>query len=397
MTASRAVPQTRWVSPTRERKRSEFTCLCFGLGFLCLIGVVLAVSLTHRTGNGYATFGTLWASGKAAVNGLNPYTHYPETFHAPDYSAWDLNLNPPWTLPVLEALSHLTIEHFKQVWTVLTGLCFLAGGLILIARQPELQGRQILWLMLCAPAIATFNEGQIYAWPFLFGTLAWLANKKGHLLLAGLVVGIIVSLRPTMCLVLLLLLLAGHRKIAAAAIGSSFMLYVLPLVMYGPVIYVEWLHALADGNRHWIHAANIAIWPAFTRTGHPYIGAVIAVLLVLLVCGWAFRNRPEFTHTCGAGLCLGVACAPLAWFHYILFVAPFFMTRRWTALPMMAAALFLIRTEFSDTTRGILYLVATLMILASFVRGRYWLSFVRPRIIYDPPPIEAAEIVIENA
>jgi hypothetical protein len=79
-------------------------------------------------------------------------------------------------------------------------------------------------------------------------------------------------------------------------------------------------------------------------------------------------KKPDFNTTSGAALCLGVLCAPLAWFHYILFAAPFFMTRKWTALAMTGAGMFLIVTLYLPAAiLGILYLVATVLILSFFL------------------------------
>lgn len=280
----------------------------------------------------------------------------------------DLNLNPPWTLLFLQPFSRLSLARFKEVWTLLSGICLLAGCLILVTQQSLLQGRQVLWLLACAPTIEMIDQGQIYAWPFLIGVLAWMNYRKGRLLAAGIAIGMIVSLRPTMGFVLLVLLLAGHRKIACASVGTILAVYAVPLLIYGPTIYVEWLHAFA-GDTHWMSPINIAIMPLLARRGYPHLGVWIAAAIVIGVCWWAFRRRPDFTSASGAAFCLGILCAPLAWFLYVLFAAPFFMTRKWTLWTTSGAALLLIRSQLTEPTRGLLYLIATLTMLIFFLRS----------------------------
>jgi hypothetical protein len=355
----------------RTRQRRDLTRLGIGCGLFCLLIAVLTSALGHRDGNKYITFGTLWASGNAANNGLDPYAAYPETYQGKSdgngSAAFpDLNFNPPWTIPSLQALSRLPLERFAQVWTLLTGVCLFAGCIILIVRHPELQARQVLWLSLCAPTLITISSGQVYGWPFLLGALAWLFCKDRRFIAAGIAVGVIVSLRPTMAPWILMLFLAGNRKIAVASFGTFLALYALPLAIYGPIIYVQWLHAVA-GDKHWLDPLNISIPALLARHGHAPVGIAFAILIALAACGWALRKKPDFTTVSGAALCMAIVCAPLAWFHYVLFVAPFFMTRRWSTLAMCGACPLLIITLFSATTRGLIYLVATIAILCVFL------------------------------
>ena len=165
----------------------------------------------------------------------------------------------------------------------------------------------------------------------------------------------------------MLLVLARHRRIAAVGIGTVLMLYILPLAIYGPAVYFEWFKAF-NADKHWLHPLNIAFMPLVARYTHPHLGAAIAVLLALYIGWWAVMKKPDFNTTSGAGLCLGILCAPLGWFQYILFVAPFFMTRKWTALAKIGAGMFLIVTLYLPASiLGILYLVATVLILSFFV------------------------------
>jgi len=357
--------------------RREATRFGIAVGLLCLSITFLASLLGHREGNDYTTFGTLWASGHAAINGLNPYAGYAETYQN-DYSQFgttatfpDVNLNPPWTLPLIEGLSRFSLKRFTLVWTLLNGACFFASCILLIVQYPQLEGRQVIWFSLCTPTIMTLASGQVYGWGFLAAVLAWMFHRDGRLAAAGVAAGFLIALRPTMVPWLILLVLANHRKVAAVAAATIFTLYLLPLAIYGPAVYVEWFHAF-QGDLHWLHPLDIAFMPLFARYHLPHLGMALAVLFGVTGCWWAVRKTPDFSTTSGVALCLGILCAPLAWFHYILFPAPFFMTRRWTALSATGACLFLIITLFIPAgIQGVVYLVGTVLILCSFLSFRH--------------------------
>ncbi len=353
-----------------ETKRLELTRLGFACGLFFLLITVLASFFAHRDGNRYVTFGTLWASGRAAVEGLDPYVAYPATYRGriagqgpANYP--DLNLNPPWTMPFTQGLSHLSLASFTQVWTVLTGLCFLGGCGILIREQSELQGRQVIWLSLCAPTLLTLVSGQVYGWAFLFGVLAWSFQRRGHWLATGIAIGCAVAIRPPMGFWLLFLFLRGYRRIAIVAAGTIAALFAAPLLVYGVAIYKEWLRAFA-GDMHWLDPVNIAIMPFFRRYGHPSWGIAIAILIAVGVGWWIVKKRPDFTAVSGAALCVGMLSGPLAWMHYVLFAAPFFMARRWTKLSTAGACL-LLMIPLSAPVSGFLYLAGTIFILAFFI------------------------------
>jgi Protein of unknown function (DUF2029). len=368
-TRTDAVRRAETISATTRRSRSKHTELLFVIGFLYFASVVVMLCLNSKI----SAFGTLWASGRAASNGTNPYAEYPESFRVdleelfripfPPFA--DKNLNPPWVLPPLQAISHLPIKRAKQVQVLLSGLCFAIGCLILITHQPAIRARQVLWLLMCMPTFLTLGSGQVYSWVFLVSALAWMFNKTGRLVAAGIAAGAIVAFRPTMIIWLLLLYLAGHRKIVGSSLVTICSLYALPVFIYGPKIYIEWFRAFAN-DQHWRDPTNIALMPLFMRHGHTVVGFAIASGILFLSCWWALRFRPSFNPVSGAGLCIGMVCGPLGWWLYILFVAPFFMVRRWTAMPMIAACFFLIPPRISPTL-GTCYLVATLMMLAFFM------------------------------
>jgi Glycosyltransferase family 87 len=369
------------------RIRSSAAKVYYFCAYACFIVLVTSLCFVHREGNGYTTFGTYWASGHAAINDLNPYAAYPETFQ--NGLGLDLNFNPPCVLPLLQLLSHLPIQQFAVVWTIAMGLFFAAGAALLVRNHPALQARQIFWLLFSIPTINTLVIGQIYGLPFFLCALAWLLIKRNNEVGAAIAIGVFVAIRPTMVFWPVLLFLAGHRKLAIRSIATTAVLYVLPLPIYGLTIYREWFAALRS-DQHGVSPLNIAIDPVLSRLGLHSFGVLIAIVLAVLLGWWAYKKSPNLISVSGAGICAGILCAPLAWFYYVLFLAPLFAARPWRLIATLAACLFLLPVSLSVAVSGIPHLAAVLMILHCFI-------WPHPKV-YDPPPLaEGAEIVIVNA
>lgn len=158
------------------------------MGHLCragsiIVGFLLFYFLQAPVAKN-SVFGTYWASGRAASMGLNPFATYPTTFRA-NYSNYDgpsaapdLNLSPPVLLPLFQALSHLSLSNFAKASSAISFLLPLATVVLLLARNPRMQNRQILWLLFAEPTPATFLNGQIYFFLFLLGAAAWISFSQ---------------------------------------------------------------------------------------------------------------------------------------------------------------------------------------------------------------------------
>ncbi len=165
-----------------------------------------------------------------------------------------------------------------------------------------------------------------------------------------------------------LLYLAGHRKLAWRSLGTVVILYSVPLLIYGPIVYREWFAALRS-EHHAASPINIAIIPVLSRFGFHSIGILLASLVGCFSAWLAHKNKPDFTSVSGVGICVGILCAPLAWFHYVSFLAPFFVTRPWRLISTAAACLFLLPVSLSVAASGVPYLTAVLGMLYCFLQS----------------------------
>ena len=317
-------------------------------------------------------YGTLWASGHAAATHQNPYAAYPES-HRVDFSRYggpvdspDLNLNPPFTLPVLQLLSHLTIYTFVKVWVAGMWFCLSAAITLIYRKEPSIQGRRIVWLSVSTLPLFALSSGQVYAPLFLLSTLSLHFYKDNRNLAAAIAIGLLVAMRPTMIFWPVCLYFAGHRRVAFIATGTILVLYALPLPFYGTAIYHQWL-AAAQHDIHWMDISNISLLAVARRLGAQWPGILIATMLAIAAIVWVRRYRPGFVPVSGIALCLGILVVPIGWSFYTLFLAPYFAARRWGWVATISGAAFFLPSEVLVKTSGIPLLLAVLLMLGIFM------------------------------
>jgi alpha-1,2-mannosyltransferase len=325
---------------------------------------IFFICIQSIQGNQLSNFGTLWASGNAANHGLNPFAAYPESWRTSQ--SQDLNLNPPFTLPLLQALSLFPLHPFFRTWTVFSGILLSFAGWLLFKRT--LHPWQFFWLFVSAPVIATFISGQIYFLPFLFCAIAVYSYPRNEWL-AAIFTGLAIGMRPSMVIWLLLLFVSGHIKLAVRSTIAIAVAYAIPLAIYGPKIYRQWLGGVAE-NKHWISTnsrwvefENVAFIPMANRYGFKAAGIFAAVALAIFVFWWGYRNKPDFGSASIVGICAAILCAPVGWFEYFLFAMPFFVVRRWSPIQKVAAVLLVLPYSLVHNFSFVLYMAAIIMIL----------------------------------
>jgi hypothetical protein len=330
------------VPQTRIKASSGLTFLCAG----CVLFLLCLTTFT-RPVKTPPTFPLFWASGAAASRGANPYLAYPETYASHMTISGqvrpvaEINLNPPCVLPLFQLLARLPIEQFAHVWAVGSFLLLLATVALVMWNRPNLQHRQIVWLLLSAPVLLTLMGCQMYFLLFFLCTVALIFVESGHEIPAAVAIGIVVAFKPTMAYWPLFLFLSGFKRIATWACVVALAVGLGPLAFYGPEVYREWLQAVAI-DKHWMFPTDIAIPAYFARLGLSTFGIALAVATAAFLSWTVYKTKPGFITVSGLALCAAVLCAPLSWADYALFVTPFFVSHRWRLPSNIAAALLMI-------------------------------------------------------
>jgi hypothetical protein len=261
----------------------------------------------------------------------------------------------------------LPIHEFGIIWTTVSLLLFIGSVALLLWANPEMQKRQVVWLLLMRPVFDTIFGNQVYAILLCLATLAWIFYKRGFELRAAMMIGLFVAIKPTMIFWPAFLLLSGkYRRIGFYSLLTCAAVSLFMLVPYGLETYLQWLTTLKT-DQHWREIYNIAIIPLFVRLGLKSAGYVGSSLLILALAVWSARNRHDFAALSGVAICAGILCAPLAWNVYFLWAAPFFTVRRWNWVAITVAIIFTLHPGIPLLFGSWPYLLAVMAALGLFL------------------------------
>lgn len=311
---------------------------------LCLL-IALGASAALRPDRGLLDFGAFVMAGEAHRRGLDPYE-----VHAglADESGLDFgvedrpyspNLNPPISLYPFSLLSEVDAVSARDALNAVSALLF-AGACLFMLRAYPWQRRPliVLWLLALAGFWYTLWLGQLYAGLFALVLTAWLLLERGHnVLLAGVLIGLTVAIKPNFALWPLLLLLAGHGRPALVATVTALAVTAVPLLLEGPSVYAQWLEAAREYPRAAI-SANASLFGTAERLGLPPLGYLLSAVAVAACAAFVWRMRPSPLQTSSLGIVLTLLVGPLSWVGYTLFMLPVLLSRRWGRWELAIAA-----------------------------------------------------------
>jgi hypothetical protein len=236
----------------------------------------------------------------------------------------------------------------------------------------------VMWALALAGFWDTLVLGQIYTPLVLCAVAGWLLLDRGHSMLAGLAIGVVVAAKPNFAAWPLLLLAAGHMAPAAAALSTAALLSLVPVGLYGPEVYRQWFEVIADDAGRALFLTNASLPGILARAGLKPLAAVAAFAVMAALGAWVLRRRSDALQASALGLIGALVSSPLAWVHYTLFLLPiFFFLGPRNGWILAAALLLLIPVpavlELSDmsaplqVTIGSVYGWAVLLCLAGTV------------------------------
>ncbi|ALE72428.1 hypothetical protein AD006_11155 [Pseudonocardia sp. EC080610-09] len=246
------------------------------------------------------------------------------------------NLNPPLLSVLLAPLGLLDPVTGYRILTALSVL-LVAGSVLLVCRELRL-GRT--WTLAATAAVLASSPlhgslllGQIY--PLLLAGLVagWLAERRGHPLLAAVCFGVTVAVKPSLAPVLLLAGVQRRWAPFAAGIGAAALASLTGVAVAGWPTAFQWL-ATAITEPVGPTPDNASLPGQALRWGlPPVIGTVAgALLLAGTLVHLARRTRlaggpgPAGTDPAGtapfAVLATGLLMAPISWHNYLLLLVP---------------------------------------------------------------------------
>lgn len=276
-------------------------------------------------------FGSFWASGKAALEGLNPYAVYPETFRLPGADIYHPNLNPPASLLLFAPLAWLDpYVTIKVQWWL--GLAAYAGFIgFTLHRNPRPNAMLLGVWALALPAFWDgIRMGQIYLPMMIAVAAAWHLMERDRPLAAAIVIGCLAALKPNLLVWPALLFIAGHRRMGVTAglvfAGASL----LPLPFFGAGVYVQWFEMLSGdlGDRSGFFT-NATVMAIGVRAGSHLLGIALALMVLAWAAHRAWRARLSMTETSAIAIGVATLASPVAWMHYLLLLLPALLRMRW--------------------------------------------------------------------
>ncbi len=296
------------------------------------------------SGNHLEDLGSFLHSGAAYHYGLNPYGYYSWLRPQP-ISADALNLNPPISVYLFEPLASVDELIIRYVFLVGSLLLFSAAVAILLRAYPDKRSWTIvLALFSLAGLWHTLYYVQIYAPMLMAFVAAWALMKQRRRVAAGVLIGLVIAIKPNYALVPLAAFAAGHRRLAVSAIGAAAMVSAIPLIVDGPHIYREWLSmSMRFDGVDW--TSNASLMAVGGRMGLPLGGKLLAGGAVAGILYALWRLRPSAPDSVALGLMATLLFGPVSWAGYTLFLLPWLLSKRWDALHW--AAVLMLAIPFS--------------------------------------------------
>ena len=201
------------------------------------------------------------------------------------------------------------------------------------------------------PAVKAGTLGQIQVWLNAFFALAILCYITGYETLAGVLLGIMASIKPQYALFVLWGLIRGNRRLVIAMIVTGAVGLVAGIGEYGFATYVDYLRGLGFLSRHgesfYSNQSFNGLAGRFFSVSYPEVFnnlrwrgyyfppynvwvfsftqvTSIAILLVALIKGKSRSKEARLADFCLMGLALTMA-SPIAWEHHYGILFPIFV------------------------------------------------------------------------
>lgn len=159
------------------------------------------------------------------------------------------NLDPPATVVLLAPFGLFHVLPAYRLFALGT-LVLLLACYALVARELRLSGVPLA-LAFCAmfassPLLSTIALGQVYG-VLLTGLVgAWFAARYGRPVLAGVLLGVVVAIKPTLTPLLLLPLALRDRRMLLAGVGGAAGATLVAFVAAGPEQTWHWLRLMTQ-------------------------------------------------------------------------------------------------------------------------------------------------------
>lgn len=252
------------------------------------------------------------------------------------------NLSPPPAMLLMAPLGLWAYPTAYVIWSIVSILCGLAAILCLgFALEPE-EGRItrtiVLAILLFAyfPTFANVQLGQVALVLLLLLSIVWVAARKGRDAVAGIALGLALTLKLFAALLVLYFLVRRRWKLVAWSAATLLLTTVAGLLVFGPASFRQYLRALETVTwyaSNW----NASLVGFFTRIlggseNVPFLdmpalayalsyGLSLLGIVALVWLAWPRDGEllPAISDVgFGLALALMILVSPLGWVYYLL-------------------------------------------------------------------------------
>jgi hypothetical protein len=330
-------------------------------------------------------FASFVTSGRAARQGLDPHAIYPTTSHAETAQGivYGPNLNLPPTVLVYELLPSVDVLAAANLWKLLTTLMFAASVALIWRAQPAgVTPLRLAWLVGGPFLWATLASAQLYGALALMVVSAWLLLERGRPIAAGVLIGLLVCIKPQFVLWPLLLLFANHRPAAFASALTAAVVLPLPAIVHGPGIYLQWWNA-ATKHAPLQSITNMGLIGPVASAGVLWL-LPIGIALLALAWRWWSRGARTVGEVSTLALVLSLILSPVTWTPYLLVLLPALLSPLpWNRATIIGASLLLIpelalSAAYGVLPIGLVYPLGLLLLSAGLIGPRSVVTTPRP-------------------
>jgi hypothetical protein len=289
----------------------------------------------------------------------------------PKLDIYGPNLNPPISIPFFAVAAQLELSLF--LWRVISAVIYLSVIIFLVFYY-KINFSPVLfpWLLLQAGLWQVIGLGQIQA-PLLIATsLAIIFLHQKRYILSGIFIGALVTVKPNFIVWPLLLFLSGQLIAPIVASITIITISLVPVLIYGPYIYAEWLgvHQAYNVPEKIGMGINTSVIGFTTRHDLGTWGYIAGIALLLFLAWWVWQKRPDTRTVTGLGLTASLLVSPIAWIAYTLLLVPLFIKNQWSRVERMSAFL-LIMPEmlvWLCPALGASYLAALILLFIHYLK-----------------------------
>lgn len=333
----------------------------------------------------HVDFDTFWQSAVSLVHGGDIYVT----------PAKLTNLNPPLLTVLLVPFAWLDALTAYRIWVVLC-LVMVFGSLLAVARELRLRpmptSLALAAVLASSPLHGTLVLGQIYP-VLLVGLVAgWLAERRGRPVLAAVLFGITVALKPSLAPVLLLFVAQRRWVSLRAGVASAVVASLAGVAICGPSSGPAWLH-IAFSSPVPDTVDNASLPGLAVRLGLPPVFGLVGGMIVLggtLLVLARHRDRVDPAGTAvWSVLAAGLLLSPIAWHNYLMLLWPGVLLliargRGATATAMLAVAVIPVAWNAAVAPA-----VATGRSLYFVILVGYWAVLLRGAVSSGPSPVSS--------